>query len=427
MKIDSTAGRSIGRRSLLAGAGGLLATPAIVRAQGANGVALVIGNSKYHWEASLPNVRRDAPDVAQRFEQLGLKTELLLDVGGAGMRTAIDKFGTACRGAKFAAFYFAGHGVFWEKKTYIVPVDADLGNPGVARSLIPVSLLNEAMKDAANRLMVFDSCRNNPADGWRQREAKGLARGDALYSAALAASQQPNTLLLFSTAPGGVALDGPAGENSPFAAALLRQLAGQSIDLQSLPERLRRELLLATECRQLLFAQNTYSTPVALTGRAGTGAAVRHDPSRIVELPNAYAYARENGLVLPAGLVAYRPPASAAAGDRRKIGSYKYDFFVSGGGAHKAPALAIVLSIPDGSSAEVLQTFKSFDASAGGTRWRHITATNSEGSVAWLTIDEVLRLELKWRDQNSGTYSSTPNASAVSAKMASSPFTRIDG
>ena len=45
MKLDSTA--HIGRRAALIGAGSLLATPAIVRAQGQNGVALVIGNSKY--------------------------------------------------------------------------------------------------------------------------------------------------------------------------------------------------------------------------------------------------------------------------------------------------------------------------------------------------------------------------------------------
>ena len=55
--------RGIGRRNLIATTAGLLAAPAIVRAEGTNGVALVIGNSKYTWEASLPNVRRDAPDV----------------------------------------------------------------------------------------------------------------------------------------------------------------------------------------------------------------------------------------------------------------------------------------------------------------------------------------------------------------------------
>lgn len=65
--IDSGTRHRIPRRTLLAAAGGLIASPAIVRAHGqSNGVALVIGNSKYRCEASLPNVKRDAPAVAKR-------------------------------------------------------------------------------------------------------------------------------------------------------------------------------------------------------------------------------------------------------------------------------------------------------------------------------------------------------------------------
>ena len=137
------------RRRLIAGASvSALATPAIVRAQGQNGVALVIGNSKYRWEAALPNVRRDAPDIARRFEQLGLRTELLQDLDGNALRAAIEKFGAAARGARLAAFYFAGHGVYWEKQTYIVPTDADLANASAAKSLLAVPSITAAMKDA---------------------------------------------------------------------------------------------------------------------------------------------------------------------------------------------------------------------------------------------------------------------------------------
>ena len=70
----------LARRSLLAGTVGLLAAPTIVHTQARNGVALVIGNSKYQWESSLPNVKRDVGDVAKRFQALGLKTELLMDL-----------------------------------------------------------------------------------------------------------------------------------------------------------------------------------------------------------------------------------------------------------------------------------------------------------------------------------------------------------
>src|SRR5476651_1914259 len=172
MTLVSQMGHGIGRRGVLAGAAGLLATPAVVRAQGQSaGVALVIGNSKYRWEASLPNVKRDAPDVAKRFQALGLKTELLQDAGQDAMRAAVDIFAAASRGANLAAFYFAGHGASWDKDTYLVPVDADLGNPSTVQSLLRVRSISDATKEAQHRLLVFDSCRNNPADGWRQRAA----------------------------------------------------------------------------------------------------------------------------------------------------------------------------------------------------------------------------------------------------------------
>src|SRR5471030_600273 len=332
MTLVSQMGHGIGRRTLLAGAGGLLASPAIVRAQGqAAGVALVIGNSKYKWEASLPNVKRDAPDVAKRFQALGLKTELLQDASQDAMRAAIDKFASASRGANLAAFYFAGHGASWDKDTYLVPEDADLGNPSTVQSLLRVRSVSDATKEAQHRLLVFDSCRNNPADGWRQREA---VRSSSIAKTELAAAalNGPNTLVMFSTAPGRVAVDGPAGQNSPFAAMFLRQLAGQSVDLQALPAKLRRELLIATEGQQVLWDQSTYDQPFLLTnspgrpaaGARGTGAADPAPPttsSQIVELNNAYAFAREKGLLLPAGLIALRPANGLPNGE--KIGSFK--------------------------------------------------------------------------------------------------------
>ena len=83
---------SVRRRGVLLGSGALLAAPAVVQAQGQTGVALVIGNSKYKWEASLPNAKRDATDVAKAFQALGLKTELVQDIGRDAMFAALEKF-----------------------------------------------------------------------------------------------------------------------------------------------------------------------------------------------------------------------------------------------------------------------------------------------------------------------------------------------
>ena len=101
-------------------------------------VALVIGNSKYQWEASLPNVRRDAMEIARRFRGMGLATDLVEDADHDAMLRAIEKLGAAARGANLAAFYFAGHGANWGRDTYIVPVDTNLGDPSVVQTLVPV-------------------------------------------------------------------------------------------------------------------------------------------------------------------------------------------------------------------------------------------------------------------------------------------------
>src|SRR5476649_175389 len=105
MIFNSKTRARIGRRAVLAGVASLLPLPA-VRAQGqAAGVALVIGNSKYQWEAPLPNVRRDAPDIAKRLQELGLRTELLQDLGRDAMSAALEKFKASANGANLAAFY----------------------------------------------------------------------------------------------------------------------------------------------------------------------------------------------------------------------------------------------------------------------------------------------------------------------------------
>ena len=417
--------RVVRRRNVLALAGGLIAAPAIVRAQGRNGVALVIGNARYSWEASLPNVKRDAPDIATRFEQLGLRTELMQDLDGSALRAAIEKFGVAARGVPLAAFYFAGHGVYWERQSYVVPADANLASANAAKSLLAVPSIGAALKDAGARLLVFDACRNNPADGWRQREARGMARNDAMLSLA-AAKQQSSTLVLFSTAPGSIALDGPAGENSPFAAALMRQLGGSSTDLTVLPQKLRRDLLLATDCRQMLWDQSTFAAPFSVAGPAAAVRGASIDPARVVELPQAYEYARQSGLLLPQGLVALRPAGRPA--HPRKVGSYRYESAIRGpGGELRGPYLAIVLSLPDGNSAEIVQSFKNYE-DAGGRRWRSVTGTAGTDVVSWLSIDERTLNELKWRDDNSGMATVGPaNAASGSVRMRVDPFVRLDG
>ena len=410
---------------MLAGAGGLLAVPAIVHAQGqGQGVALVIGNSKYHWEPQLPNVKRDVPDIAQRFQALGLKTELLQDLGRDALDAAIKKFAAAARGAKFSAFFFAGHGVSWQRRNHIVPIDADLSSESGTRSLFSAAVPIDAAKGANAFMVVLDNCYNSPFDGWRQREARlAAAQNPSLASRVLGVR---NGLAVISTAPGCPAFDGPAGQNSPFASAFMRLISQPAVDLQALPARLRRDVLVATEGRQLTYEASSFDSPFILssTGKPFAGSSgAGGDPSRIVELGNAYEYARKNDLYLPPGLIAYRsPPGSPNA---HMVGAYKIELLQSANANATAsmmtPAIYIVLSTPQPDTLEFIMASKNFTNNSDGKYWRYATLTQTRNGFTYFDGGQH---DLRWNDRNSGTASIEVPGSRMPRSF---PFTRIDG
>lgn len=401
------------RRTLLAGAGVLaLSAPAIRARAAGGGVALVIGNSKYQWEAQLPNVKRDAPDIARRFEQLGLKTVLLQDAGLDVMRRAVDQLAAASKGQALAMFYYAGHGVFQKNSTALVPVDGDLSTPDSLKTMRQVFHFRKAMDEATHRVLIMDNCRNNPADGWRQREAIDAAGGSTAQ--AMGPPQPVNTMLLFSTAPGRTALDGPTGENSPFAAALLRQLAAGSVDVQALPVGLRRDLMIATEGRQVAIDMGTFDRPLQISGAPGAAPRNPGNAACVLELANAYALAQKQGLPMPPGLIAYRVPGSPAAA---KVGGYS--FTVGSGGA----SVLAVLSIDEQQGVELIVT----TSTRGRNAWRLIRGRLSGETLEFTAVDGGPRWSFRWNNAKGGSVTGHPPQNQPGGQIMSGTFTRIDG
>ena len=402
------------RRALLVGAAGVLAAPAIVRAQGQSGVALVIGNSKYSWEASLPNVKRDVVEVARTCEAMGLKTSVVQDAGRGAMREAIDKLAVAARGADLAVFYFAGHGAQWGDNAYLVPIDADLSVPktdGLVYS-------GDAIKAAAVARLnfnAFDNCRNNPADGWRQKE---IQDGSISKSSQIALKKIIGPRLnLWSTSPGRVAIDGPPGENSPFALALLRQLDAASVDIMTLAPKLRRDLIIATQGRQVATDFNAYNEPHSFKGaRLGRPAADHGvDASRVCELSKAYAFGNDNRLFLPAGLVAIRPQGNSRYA--QMIGSFRYIEKVNG---ETKPLLLMVLRVDDNGIGQVIL------AGAGGAGWHRFREVKlSENRLEYMTSGGFNRVILDWHGADRGSFSVISQGAGWGSYSGS--FTRLDG
>ena len=403
------------RRLLLFAGGSVLAAPSIARAQAPNGLALVVGNSNYRWEAALPNVRRDALDIAQRFEAMGLRTTLIQEADRLTLLEAIKAFGASAKDRSFAAFYFAGHGAQPNNQVHLVPVDADLSIAS-AEPLVDTTLVRRACEGALAHMRVYDNCRNNPADGWRQRRAE-----DSSLVRANRRQGSRNTLGLFSTTSGRVALDGPPGKNSPFAEALMRQLASDSVDLFVLPSRLRRDVLLATRGRQVVVDDSTFQGPYALKGARGRPSASA--PSRggnVVELANAYAFAREKGILLPGGLVAV-PPESNAPLLRQKVGAFKT---TERTGAGVLPMIVAVLSAETEGDIQVILA-----GPQNGGWWRFVSGKMRGDRLEFNPFDspQAPHLDFRWHTNDGGKVTTTFPALTASASVSTADFERLDG
>ena len=402
-----------------------MAAPA-VRAQAPGpGVALIIGNSKYKYESPLPNARRDSTDIAKRFRELGLKTELLQDADRNTMRQAVEKFAEASRGTHLSVFSFAGHGTTARRSdtggwgSDLVPIDADLSTPASAGVLTSIASVHDAMSGAAHRLAIFDNCRNDPVHEWRpgQPDVGSTLRSGGTQQGSV---RMPNRMWMLSAAPGRVAFDGPAGQNSPFAAALLRNLAGESTDLRTLGDKARRDVLIATEGRQIVQSSHTYDQPFVLKGPRDASAgrlAMPVDSSRIAELPNAYAFARENKFPLHPAMVAFRPPDGSP--HRQKVGAFKFTERTDQG---FVPAMFIVLSVGDDNVAELQVA----GARSGGGVSQNLRGTASGNRIEYKVpfANGNRHSVFEWRGADSGTVSGFySNGQAIPVTS----FSRLDG
>ncbi len=208
-------------------------------------------------------------------------------------------------------------------------------------------------------------------------------------------------------------------------AVLLRRLAAKSVDLYSLAPNLRRDLLIETDGRQLMWSASTFSKAHKIHGTSATGGTPRPrivESSRIVELKNGHAYARETKLALPGGIVAVRPPDGSPGA--QFIGSYKFS------GRDGVPCLLVVVAVTDDRTAEVILAW----LDKGRPTWRYLSAKLSKDTLDAQTWAVGEQFALRWRERDSGsvTIFPPPNSGGrgimTGATMPfNGSFTRLDG
>jgi uncharacterized caspase-like protein len=221
-------------------------------AQAEKRVALVIGISNYQRVPRLSNPTRDADAMGALFKQAGFDVvDEERDLGISDLRRVIREFAEKSRDADIAVVYYAGHGIEVDGTNYLVPADAKLASDfDVEDETVSLDRLLRSL-DAVRRLrlVILDACRDNPFSNNMKRNVasrsigRGLARIEPTTS---------NTLVAFATKAGAVADDGN-GENSQYAAALVKYIAEPGVDLRLAFGRVRDEVLRKTGNRQEPF------------------------------------------------------------------------------------------------------------------------------------------------------------------------------
>ncbi len=205
--------------------------------------ALVIGNGAYKTVPALANPPHDAEDVAATLKSLGFKVTVKVNLGLAAMQRAVDEFALESANADVSLFYYAGHGLQFGGRNYLVPVGAELRKvDDLATRMVALdAVLAELGNGKGMHLVFLDACRNNPfAGAGIAVPAPGLARVGKL----------PGFFITFATQPDNVAFDGE-GRNSPFATAFLAHLATPGADVSSMMIAVRNDVFAATGGQQI--------------------------------------------------------------------------------------------------------------------------------------------------------------------------------
>jgi Caspase domain len=211
-------------------------------------VALVVGNGGYENAAALPNPVNDANDMAAALRELGFEVIVETNANKHGLETALARFGRLAQNADAALFYYAGHGIQYRGRNYLVPVDARLEDEfSVNYELTRIDDVLFAVSQASGvKLLILDACRNNPL---ADRLVRSTSRNTGITRGLTLIDDARGMIVAYATQPNQVADDGH-GRNSPFTSALLNEMKEPGLEIATFFRRVAADVDHATNGRQ---------------------------------------------------------------------------------------------------------------------------------------------------------------------------------
>jgi hypothetical protein len=302
-------------------------------------VALVIGNGAYRSVPVLPNPPNDAGDVAAALKRLGFAVTLITNASFDEMRRGLIALGRDAAGADMATVYFAGHGMEINGENWLIPVDAELKrDTDAANEAISLqSVMMQVSSTTSLGLVILDACRNNP---FTAKMNRSLAVRAAVSGGLGRIEPVGNVLVAYAARDGTTALDGDR-RNSPFTAALLRNIETPGVEVTFVFRNVRDDVMEATRNEQQPFVYGSLSRQaiyLAAPAAAELGASTTQaNAMPAVAAPASPALATSAPAIDPALVGTWEIMVPSGRGQSRWIwqmmGDGTYKFHAEGGRA----------------------------------------------------------------------------------------------
>ncbi len=252
-------------------------------------IALVIGNSDYETVSALPNPANDARAMTDLLAAANFEVVAEPNLTQSEMRRVIADFAARLKtmgGDTVALVFYAGHGLQVDGENFLVPVDVHLSSEADVplQAVRLADLMNaRAAAPSRTRIVILDSCRNNPFSEINKTSGRGLAIVDA----------PTGSIVSYSTSPGSEAEDGE-GINSPYTTALLTVTKEQGLPIEQAFKRVRSSVHQSTNGRQtpwesssltgdFYFFPNGAKPPAATTAAEGGAPTIAKASRRSVD------------------------------------------------------------------------------------------------------------------------------------------------
>lgn len=207
------------------------------------GLAYVVGINAYTQANKLTNAVFDAQSIATELKTHGFYVIESYDIDLKEFINKFEDFRKELSNFNVGLFYFAGHGVEFEGKNYLLLTDSAVENKtAIEHTTFDLQSIVTDMHATGCKMniQIIDACRNNPYVS---------GRGIATINLAPVFAPQ-GTLIAYSTSPGETAMDGGMGNNSIYTGALLQHMKTKGLQIEDFFKQVRTTVYSLTSGKQ---------------------------------------------------------------------------------------------------------------------------------------------------------------------------------